>query len=239
MTHSSPSSTADVLRLARSDPEFGSEKPWHQRVSPRRILGRNSCFCSSVPHCRIVGPTSVSPKKSARIGARPWRTPRRAPRPAASTALCRRTPRPRGADPPPANSLAGHSSLNALRSSSVMLQRLAPLGRIDPAGGQVVGEPLADLGPEVLGRLRRTSTPWGQSARTSPIGDNGARTVSTAPCGCIRRSPATGRRLPLLCVDDRDGARRRRQPPAGRRSGRNCSRRSSRPASARDAPDAS
>ena len=69
MTHSSPSSTADVFRLARSEPEFGSLKPWHQRISPRRILGRNSCFCSSVPHCRIVGPTSVSPKKSARIGA--------------------------------------------------------------------------------------------------------------------------------------------------------------------------
>ncbi len=29
----------------------------------------NSRFCSSVPHCRIVGPTRVSPKKSARIGA--------------------------------------------------------------------------------------------------------------------------------------------------------------------------
>ena len=29
----------------------------------------NSCFCSSVPHCRMVGPTSVSPKKSARSGA--------------------------------------------------------------------------------------------------------------------------------------------------------------------------
>ena len=29
----------------------------------------NSFFCSSVPHWRMVGPTSVSPKKSARIGA--------------------------------------------------------------------------------------------------------------------------------------------------------------------------
>ncbi len=29
----------------------------------------NSRFCSSVPHCRIVGPTRVSPKKSARMGA--------------------------------------------------------------------------------------------------------------------------------------------------------------------------
>ena len=35
---------------------------------PFRIFGMNSCFCSSVPHCRMVGPTRVSPKKSARIG---------------------------------------------------------------------------------------------------------------------------------------------------------------------------
>ena len=41
--------------------------PAHRRRC--RISGRNSFFCSSVPHCRIVGPTSVSPKKSARIGA--------------------------------------------------------------------------------------------------------------------------------------------------------------------------
>src|SRR3954462_14616341 len=70
MTHSSPSSTALVLRPARSEPASGSEKPWHQAIWPERILGRNSCFCASVPHCRIVGPTRVSPKKSARSGAR-------------------------------------------------------------------------------------------------------------------------------------------------------------------------
>jgi len=28
----------------------------------------NCFFCSSEPHCRIVGPTRVSPKKSARSG---------------------------------------------------------------------------------------------------------------------------------------------------------------------------
>ena len=58
-----------VFSDARSEPEFGSLKPWHQRTSPFMICGRNSCFCSSVPHRKIVGPTSVSPKKSARIGA--------------------------------------------------------------------------------------------------------------------------------------------------------------------------
>ena len=69
MTHSSPSSTAFVLRLARSEPASGSLKPWHQAIVPERMRGRNSFFCSSVPHWRMVGPTRVSPKKSARIGA--------------------------------------------------------------------------------------------------------------------------------------------------------------------------
>ena len=69
ITHSSPSSTAVVLRVARSEPASGSENPWHQAIVPERILGRNSFFCSSVPHWRMVGPTRVSPKKSARIGA--------------------------------------------------------------------------------------------------------------------------------------------------------------------------
>src|ERR1035437_4126156 len=68
MTHSSPSSTADVLRLAKSEPELGSENPWHQAMEPCRMPGMNSFFCSSVPHWRIVGPTNVSPKKSARMG---------------------------------------------------------------------------------------------------------------------------------------------------------------------------
>src|SRR3546814_4254679 len=69
MTHSSPSSTAEVLSEARSEPESGSLKPWHQRIEPFMIPGRYSFFCSSVPHWRIVGPTRVSPKKSARRGA--------------------------------------------------------------------------------------------------------------------------------------------------------------------------
>ncbi len=119
ITHSSPSSTAEVFRLARSDPEFGSLKPWHQRISPRRIFGRKSCFCSSVPHCRIVGPTSVSPKKSARIGAL-----------ARANSSARTTPSmvDRPLPPyslgqvaqihPPPYSFFGHSALNAARSSS-------------------------------------------------------------------------------------------------------------------------
>jgi hypothetical protein len=69
MTHSSPSSSARVLSEARSLPASGSEKPWHQAMVPFRMPGMNCCFCSSVAHCRMVGPTRVSPKKSARSGA--------------------------------------------------------------------------------------------------------------------------------------------------------------------------
>ena len=152
ITHSSPSSTAVVFRLARSDPESGSEKPWHQRTSPPRIFGRNSCFCSSLPHCRIVGPTSVSPKKSARSGAFT-----RANSSASTTPCSVDRPLPPYSTgqvaqiQPPANSFAGQRSLNSLRSLGDELERLAPLGGLDPAGGEVVGQPLADLGAERLG----------------------------------------------------------------------------------------
>src|SRR5271163_3289742 len=69
MTHSSPSRTAEVFRLAKSEPELGSENPWHHEIEPFKMPGMNSFFCSSVPHWRMVGPTKVSPKKSARNGA--------------------------------------------------------------------------------------------------------------------------------------------------------------------------
>ena len=81
-----------VLSDARSDPASGSEKPWHHTMSPRRMRGRNSCFCSSVPHCNSVGPTRISPSDDTRIGARPRRTPRRAPPTRRPTARGRRTP---------------------------------------------------------------------------------------------------------------------------------------------------
>ena len=48
-TRSSPSITARVCRPPRSEPAFGSEKPWHQTTSPRRIFGRWNAFCSSLP----------------------------------------------------------------------------------------------------------------------------------------------------------------------------------------------
>ena len=39
-TNTSPSRTARVLRLARSEPASGSEKSWHHSSSPRSIGGR-------------------------------------------------------------------------------------------------------------------------------------------------------------------------------------------------------
>ena len=45
-----PSSlTALVLSEARSEPDSGSEKPWHQISSPERIGSRKRSFCGSVP----------------------------------------------------------------------------------------------------------------------------------------------------------------------------------------------
>ena len=51
-------------REARSEPEPGSEKPWHQRSSPLRIRGRNRRFCSSVPHRSRVPPSILMLKVS-------------------------------------------------------------------------------------------------------------------------------------------------------------------------------
>ena len=56
-THASPSRSARVRRLARSDPASGSENSWHQMCSPRRMAGRNLSRCSGVPWAISVGPT--------------------------------------------------------------------------------------------------------------------------------------------------------------------------------------
>ena len=55
-THSSPSRSARVARLARSEPAPGSLKSWHHSSSPRSIGARNRSFCASVPCARMVGP---------------------------------------------------------------------------------------------------------------------------------------------------------------------------------------
>ncbi len=53
---SSPSRTAVVRRLARSEPASGSEKPCDHQMSRLAVFGRKRSFCSSVPNCAITGP---------------------------------------------------------------------------------------------------------------------------------------------------------------------------------------
>ena len=50
-----PARVALVVNPARSDPAPGSENSWHQNMSPRKVGGRNRCFCSSVPNATIDG----------------------------------------------------------------------------------------------------------------------------------------------------------------------------------------
>src|SRR5579864_4727725 len=62
MMYLSPLRSARVRKLARSEPDPGSEKPWHQKMSALAVLGRNFRFCSSLPNCAITGPTIVTLK---------------------------------------------------------------------------------------------------------------------------------------------------------------------------------
>src|SRR3954451_5555338 len=61
--------TALVLSEARSDPDSGSEKPWHQISSADRIGLRKRCFWSSVPCAITTGPPITSPSTLATPGA--------------------------------------------------------------------------------------------------------------------------------------------------------------------------
>ena len=60
MIYLSPLRSARVRSEARSEPEPGSEKPWHQKMSALAVFGRKCCFCSSLPNCAITGPTIVT-----------------------------------------------------------------------------------------------------------------------------------------------------------------------------------
>ncbi len=65
-----PSSlTALVLSEARSDPDSGSEKPWHQISSAERIGSRKRSFCGSVPCAMTTGPPITRPSTLAGRGA--------------------------------------------------------------------------------------------------------------------------------------------------------------------------
>jgi hypothetical protein len=58
---SSPSSRAEVCRLARSLPAPGSEYPWHHMTSPRMVGPIQRRFCSSVPCSSSVGASIEGP----------------------------------------------------------------------------------------------------------------------------------------------------------------------------------
>ena len=87
----------------------------------------NCCFCSSLAHCRMVGPTSVSPKKSARSGASA-----RANSSFRTTDSISERPLPpysfgqEAQIHPPANSFFVHSLLKARFSSRVMAKPGVP-----------------------------------------------------------------------------------------------------------------
>src|SRR4051794_13522119 len=49
MIYLSPLRSALVLSEARSDPEPGSEKPWHHQSSTLAMRGKNCFFCASLP----------------------------------------------------------------------------------------------------------------------------------------------------------------------------------------------
>src|SRR5258708_10731903 len=49
MMYLSPLRSALVFSEARSEPEPGSEKPWHHQSSTLALRGRHSRFCFSLP----------------------------------------------------------------------------------------------------------------------------------------------------------------------------------------------
>ena len=61
MTYLSPLRSARVTNDAKSEPEPGSEYPWHHHSSPESILGRYRSCCSSVPNAIKTGPIILRP----------------------------------------------------------------------------------------------------------------------------------------------------------------------------------
>ena len=61
--------TAFVFSDARSEPDSGSENPWHQISSAERIGSRKRSFCSSDPWAITTGPPITSPSTLAGRGA--------------------------------------------------------------------------------------------------------------------------------------------------------------------------
>src|SRR3954453_20058 len=69
-THSPFDLTALVFSDARSEPDSGSEKAWHQISSAVRIGSRKRSFCSSLPCAITTGPPMIRPSTLAADGAR-------------------------------------------------------------------------------------------------------------------------------------------------------------------------
>jgi hypothetical protein len=65
----SPSGSARAWREARSLPEPGSLKPWHQISSPVSMGRRYLAFCSSEPAAMMVGPAIPVPISPTCSGA--------------------------------------------------------------------------------------------------------------------------------------------------------------------------
>ena len=63
-TQSSPSRTAVVRRLARSEPASGSEKPCAHQMSRLAVAGRKRSFCSWLPNWASTGPIIEALKAS-------------------------------------------------------------------------------------------------------------------------------------------------------------------------------
>ena len=68
-THSPFDLTARVFSEARSEPESGSEKPWHQISSPERIGRSQRSFWVSSPWAMTTGPPMTMPRTFTGCGA--------------------------------------------------------------------------------------------------------------------------------------------------------------------------
>jgi hypothetical protein len=101
-----PSRRAAVCSDAKSEPAFGSLKPWHQIASPRAIGGRCVRRCSSVPCRMMAGPTQLTPMYCAPRGS--W-----CAHISSRTAVCSHGEAPR---PPNSSGHAMHSSTRSARS---------------------------------------------------------------------------------------------------------------------------
>ena len=89
-SHSPFDFTALVFSDARSEPDSGSENPWHQISSPVRIGLSQRSFCSSVPWWITTGPPMTMPSTFTGWGARARAIS--SPKSACSTSVAPRPP---------------------------------------------------------------------------------------------------------------------------------------------------